>query len=212
MYGINKSRCKYKIVIQYNLLNSFHSSSSNTNQCYYKTLGIVRNASDKDIRTAYIQMAKKFHPDVNTQTDSTAKFTSINEAYSILSDKMKKQKYDNKIGNYYNNNTQQKSPNKNWWDFNFYGNNQSNNNTNTNTNSDDDYNDFEFTADFYGDFSRFNNNNNNNNNNSKNRKRKRDIYEQFEYNKTTSKNNPYADYYYYYQQQIKNNNNNNNNN
>lgn len=202
-----KSKSKYSY-IQY--IKCKISSSTNyriTHECHYKTLGIVRNASDKDIRNAYIQMAKKYHPDVNTSNDSTQKFTSINEAYSILSDKTKKQKYDSEIGNNHsryhpnsanNNNNANNSNNKNWWDFNFYG---TNNNTNSNkANSDSNrssFDEFEFSRDFYGDFSRFSTNTNN-------RKRKRNNYE-------NNNDNPYADYYYYYQQ-VNNVNNNSNHN
>ena len=62
---------------------------------YYKTLGVDRNASEKDIRKAYRQLARKYHPDVNPGDESAEdKFKEINEAYEVLSDKEKRSKYD----------------------------------------------------------------------------------------------------------------------
>ncbi len=62
---------------------------------YYKTLGVERNASGKDIKKAYRKLARQYHPDVNPG-DKTAedKFKEINEAYEVLSDEEKRQKYD----------------------------------------------------------------------------------------------------------------------
>ncbi len=62
---------------------------------YYKILGVDRQASEKDIRKAYRQLARKFHPDVNPGDKSAEeKFKEINEAYEVLSDKEKRSKYD----------------------------------------------------------------------------------------------------------------------
>lgn len=68
---------------------------------YYKTLGVEKNASQKDIQRAYRRLARKFHPDVNLG-DKTAegKFKEINEANEVLSDPEKRKKYD-ELGNYY---------------------------------------------------------------------------------------------------------------
>lgn len=62
---------------------------------YYSLLGVGRNASEKDIKTAYRKLARKYHPDVNPG-DATAeeKFKQISEAYDVLSDPGKKKKYD----------------------------------------------------------------------------------------------------------------------
>ena len=62
---------------------------------YYEVLGVDRSASDADIKKAYRNLAKKYHPDANPG-DSTAeaKFKEINEAYSVLSDSEAKARYD----------------------------------------------------------------------------------------------------------------------
>lgn len=62
---------------------------------YYQTLGISKSAADKEIKAAYRKMARKFHPDVNSN-DKTAekKFQEINEANEVLSDPEKRKKYD----------------------------------------------------------------------------------------------------------------------
>ncbi len=62
---------------------------------YYQTLGVKRDATEKDIKQAYRKLARKHHPDVNPG-DKTAetKFKEINEAFEVLSDKEKRKKYD----------------------------------------------------------------------------------------------------------------------
>lgn len=60
----------------------------------YSRLGIARGASDKEIKNAYRQAARKYHPDVNPSDDAKSKFQSINEAYSVLSDPEMRQRYD----------------------------------------------------------------------------------------------------------------------
>jgi molecular chaperone DnaJ len=62
---------------------------------YYETLGVPRNASDKDIRRAYRRLARKYHPDVNPGDKAAeARFKEINAAYEIISDSDKRRKYD----------------------------------------------------------------------------------------------------------------------
>jgi curved DNA-binding protein len=62
---------------------------------YYKVLGINKNATQDEIRTAYRKLARKHHPDLN-QNDKEAnkKFQQINEANEVLSDPDKRKKYD----------------------------------------------------------------------------------------------------------------------
>lgn len=62
---------------------------------YYEVLGIDKNASDKEIKKAYRQLAKKYHPDLHPDDkESNDKFAEINEAYEVLSDPEKRKKYD----------------------------------------------------------------------------------------------------------------------
>jgi curved DNA-binding protein len=62
---------------------------------YYAVLGIDKTASQNDIKKAFRKLARKFHPDVNPN-DPTAeeRFKEVNEAYEVLSDSEKRQKYD----------------------------------------------------------------------------------------------------------------------
>lgn len=61
---------------------------------YYETLNISRGAGKDDIRKAYRQLARQYHPDVNKSPDAEGKFKEINEAYEVLSDENKRAKYD----------------------------------------------------------------------------------------------------------------------
>lgn len=62
---------------------------------YYKTLGVKKDASDKEIKQAYRRLARKYHPDVNPgDTSSEERFKEIGEAYAVLSDPQKRKKYD----------------------------------------------------------------------------------------------------------------------
>jgi curved DNA-binding protein len=62
---------------------------------YYKILGVGRDATQKDIKSAYRKLAKKHHPDTNPNNpEAEAKFKEINEAYEVLSDEEKRQMYD----------------------------------------------------------------------------------------------------------------------
>jgi len=62
---------------------------------YYKTLGVKRNASQDEIRKAYRRLARKHHPDVNPgDKASEERFKQVQEAYDVLSDKKKREMYD----------------------------------------------------------------------------------------------------------------------
>jgi molecular chaperone DnaJ len=61
---------------------------------YYEVLGINRGASPDDIRRAYRNLAKEFHPDVNKSPEAEGKFKEINEAYAVLSDQERRAAYD----------------------------------------------------------------------------------------------------------------------
>src|SRR3990172_5187577 len=62
---------------------------------FYKTLGVSKGASEKEIRSAYRKLARKLHPDVNPgDKASESRFKEINSAYEVLSDADKRKKYD----------------------------------------------------------------------------------------------------------------------
>ncbi|KAL1129567.1 hypothetical protein AAG570_012512 [Ranatra chinensis] len=61
---------------------------------YYKILGISRNANIDDIKKAYRQLAMKYHPDKNKTPGAEERFKEVAEAYEVLSDKKKKDIYD----------------------------------------------------------------------------------------------------------------------
>ena len=62
---------------------------------YYETLGVAKNASEKEIKKAFRKLARQHHPDVNPgDTQAEERFKEINEAHEVLSDPEKRAKYD----------------------------------------------------------------------------------------------------------------------
>ncbi|HJJ47122.1 MAG TPA: molecular chaperone DnaJ [Methanocorpusculum sp.] len=61
---------------------------------YYDILGVPKNASHEEIKKAYRNLAKKYHPDICKEPGAEEKFKTINEAYSVLSDESKRLQYD----------------------------------------------------------------------------------------------------------------------
>lgn len=61
---------------------------------YYDVLGIKRDATEAQIKSAYRRLARKYHPDVNKAPDSAEKFREATEAYEVLSDAQKRKMYD----------------------------------------------------------------------------------------------------------------------
>jgi len=63
---------------------------------YYQVLGVPKNAPEKDIKSAYRRLARKWHPDANpnSQKEAEEKFKEISEAYEVLGDSEKRRKYD----------------------------------------------------------------------------------------------------------------------
>lgn len=61
---------------------------------YYEVLGVSKNASEAEIKSAFRKLAKKYHPDVNKEPDAAEKFKEAQEAYAVLSDESKRRQYD----------------------------------------------------------------------------------------------------------------------
>ena len=62
---------------------------------YYEVLGVSKTATDDELKKAYRQLAKKYHPDTNPGDKSAeAKFKEASEAYAVLSDSDKRRQYD----------------------------------------------------------------------------------------------------------------------
>ena len=61
---------------------------------YYALLGIRRDASQTEIKSAYRRLARELHPDVNPDPETQEKFKEINHAYDVLSDAQKRKVYD----------------------------------------------------------------------------------------------------------------------
>ncbi|MEA2691828.1 MAG: curved DNA-binding protein [Acidobacteriota bacterium] len=80
---------------------------------YYATLGVKKDASQEEIQKAYKKLARKFHPDVNKDTAAEAKFKDIGEAYEVLKDPDKRQKYD-QYGSAWNSARQTGAPPPGW--------------------------------------------------------------------------------------------------
>lgn len=85
---------------------------------YYKLLGVERNATEADIKSAFRKLALQYHPDRNPNNkQAEEKFKEINEAYEVLSDPQKRSRYD-QLGESYSSWQQGGQPgNFNWGDW-----------------------------------------------------------------------------------------------
>ena len=72
----------------------FMATRNSNEQDFYRTLGVSRSADPKQIKSAYRQKAKQFHPDANPGKDTTEQFQEINRAYEVLNNPDLKKKYD----------------------------------------------------------------------------------------------------------------------
>lgn len=66
-------------------------------QDYYDALGVPRDASDEEIRRAYRRLARQYHPDVNKDPGAEDRFKEVSEAYDVLRDPEKRERY-NRLG------------------------------------------------------------------------------------------------------------------
>eukprot|EP00297_Palpitomonas_bilix_P008508 CAMPEP_0113903042 /NCGR_PEP_ID=MMETSP0780_2-20120614/22238_1 /TAXON_ID=652834 /ORGANISM="Palpitomonas bilix" /LENGTH=447 /DNA_ID=CAMNT_0000896019 /DNA_START=96 /DNA_END=1439 /DNA_ORIENTATION=- /assembly_acc=CAM_ASM_000599 len=84
-------------------MSYFHTSSLLHQRDYYDVLGVPRSASQSEIKKAFYKLAKKYHPDANKDDEEAAKkFTEAQEAYEVLGDDEKRQRY-NQFGHAGNN-------------------------------------------------------------------------------------------------------------
>lgn len=85
---------------------------------YYSILGVTKTASADEIKKAYRNLAKKYHPDSNKEADAEKKFKEISEAYTVLSDPEKRKKYD-RLGSNWNKHRQTggSADDFNWSDY-----------------------------------------------------------------------------------------------
>lgn len=73
---------------------------------YYSVLGVSKNATQEEIKKAYKQLAKKYHPDISKEEGAEENLKKVNEAYSVLSDKSKREQYDTYGSSDYNSSSQ----------------------------------------------------------------------------------------------------------
>ena len=71
---------------------------------YYEVLGVDKNATEEEIKSAFRKLAKKYHPDVSKEENAAEKFKEAQEAYAVLSDANKRKQYDQFGHNAFSNN------------------------------------------------------------------------------------------------------------
>jgi len=79
-------------------MRRIHISSCDLNRSHYEVLGVPRTATQKEIKEAYFELSKKFHPDMDTSKSSLEEMVMVNAAYSILSKPIERRDYDRRLG------------------------------------------------------------------------------------------------------------------
>src|ERR1700761_6991916 len=82
---------------------------------YYEVLGVPRDADQDAIRRAYRQLARTYHPDLNSDNDAEDRFKELGEAYEVLSDPDKRERYDRLGANWRQ--QEQQAPDTNFEEF-----------------------------------------------------------------------------------------------
>jgi len=82
---------------------------------YYEVLGVPRDADADTIRRAYRKLARKYHPDVNSDVDAEERFKELGEAYDVLSDAAKRERYDRLGARWHE--AEREAPNESFEDF-----------------------------------------------------------------------------------------------
>ena len=82
---------------------------------YYAVLGVPRDADQDAIRRAYRKLARRHHPDVNSDSDAEERFKELGEAYEVLSDPEKRERYDRLGANWRQ--QEQETPDANFEEF-----------------------------------------------------------------------------------------------
>ncbi|XP_033736009.1 dnaJ homolog subfamily C member 18-like isoform X2 [Pecten maximus] len=87
-----------------------------SSSCYYETLGIKKSATQQEIKSAYIQLSKKHHPDVSTHANAQMQFTKVSEAYQVLGNPKSRKSYDNSYVSNSSLFTKAHRPNTSFWE------------------------------------------------------------------------------------------------
>lgn len=91
----NNLLCSNSKILNHRQQQLFHTSSTQLAKNYYKILGVSKNATANEIKKAYYQLAKQYHPDTNqNDPNCSRKFQEVSEAYEVLSDSEKRSEYD----------------------------------------------------------------------------------------------------------------------
>ncbi|KAJ2818941.1 hypothetical protein IWW50_005637, partial [Coemansia erecta] len=94
-FSHNNGRSAAQLRSSSSTARGFHTSStSRASDSFYDVLGVKKDASQSEIKKAYYQLAKKYHPDANKEPGAKDRFLKVQEAYDTLSDEGKRRSYD----------------------------------------------------------------------------------------------------------------------